>query len=63
MGSLEHSVWIRARPEDVWRTYVDPYRLPEWQTGSPVIADIHGSGDHLAPPIRQPGVREPPGPR
>jgi uncharacterized protein YndB with AHSA1/START domain len=45
MGSLEHSVWIRARPEDVWRTYVDPYRLPEWQTGSPVIADIHGSGD------------------
>ena len=44
MGALEHSVWINARPVDVWRTYVDPARLPEWQTGSPVIADIHGSG-------------------
>lgn len=44
MGALEYSVWIRARPEDVWGTYTDPSRLPEWQTGSPVIADIHGSG-------------------
>ena len=38
MGTHEHSVWIRARPEDVWGTYVDPARLPEWQTGAPVIA-------------------------
>ena len=45
MGALEHSVWINARPVDVWRTYVDPARLPEWQTGSPVIADIDGPGD------------------
>ena len=42
MGILEHSVWIKARPEDVWKAYVDPGRLPEWQTGSPVIADVHG---------------------
>jgi uncharacterized protein YndB with AHSA1/START domain len=33
-----------APPEEVWRTYVDPSRLPEWQTGSPVIADIQGPG-------------------
>lgn len=26
------------------KTYVDPGRLPEWQTGSPVIADVHGKG-------------------
>ncbi|MCU1519338.1 MAG: hypothetical protein JWQ75_4059 [Pseudarthrobacter sp.] len=45
MGALEYSVWINARPEDVWRTYCDPSRLSEWQTGSPVIADIQGSGD------------------
>lgn len=45
MGAIEHSIWINARPVDVWRTYADPSRLPEWQTGSPVIADIHGSGD------------------
>jgi len=45
LGTHEHSVWIRARPEDVWGTYVDPARLPEWQTGAPVIADIHGSAD------------------
>lgn len=42
MGTIEHSVWIKARPEDVWATYVDPSRLPEWQTGSPVIAGIDG---------------------
>lgn len=46
MGILEHSVWIGARPEDVWRIYADPSRLPDWQTGSPVIADIQGAGDY-----------------
>ena len=45
MGTFEHSVWIKARPEDVWTIYVDPSRLPEWQTGSPVIGDVHGKGD------------------
>ena len=45
MGTLEHSVWIKARLEDVWNIYIDPSRLPEWQTGSPVISDVHGKGD------------------
>lgn len=44
MGAHEYSVWIGARPEDVWRTYVDPSRLPEWQTGSPVIENVHDAG-------------------
>jgi uncharacterized protein YndB with AHSA1/START domain len=44
MGALEYSEWIKAPPQDVWRAYVDPSRLPEWQTGGPVIADIQGSG-------------------
>src|SRR5437016_4558613 len=41
----EHSVWIRAMPEEVWRVYVDPSRIPEWQIGSPVIEDVRGAGD------------------
>ena len=45
MGAANWSVWIQARPEDVWRTYVDPARIPDWQTGSPVIEDISGAGD------------------
>jgi uncharacterized protein YndB with AHSA1/START domain len=45
MGVLEHSVWIEAQPEEVWRIYVDPSRIPEWQTGSPVIEDVRGPGD------------------
>ena len=45
MGAASYSVWIQARPEDVWRTYVDPSRIPDWQTGSPVIEDISGAGD------------------
>jgi uncharacterized protein YndB with AHSA1/START domain len=36
---------IHARPVDVWRIYVDPSRIPDWQTGSPVIEDISGAGD------------------
>ena len=45
MGVLEHSVWISARPEQVWPVYTDPLRIPEWQTGSPVILDVRGMGD------------------
>jgi len=44
MGVLEHSVWIGARPEQVWPVYADPLRIPEWQTGSPVILDVQGMG-------------------
>lgn len=42
MGELAYAVWIEAAPELVWRVYVDPYRIPEWQTGNPVIEDAHG---------------------
>ena len=44
MGVLEHSVWISARPEQVWLVYTDPRRIPDWQTGSPVILDVQGTG-------------------
>ena len=42
MGVLEYSVWIKAAPEQVWGTYVDPSRIPDWQTGRPVVEDIRG---------------------
>lgn len=43
MGSSEHAVWIDVAPEVLWRVYADPSRIPEWQTGSPVISELHGS--------------------
>ena len=43
MGVREYSVWIKAAPEQVWRVYVDPTRIPEWQTGKPVIGDVQGA--------------------
>ena len=43
MGVLEYSVWIEAAPEQVWHTYVDPLRLPDWQTGRPAILDVQGA--------------------
>jgi uncharacterized protein YndB with AHSA1/START domain len=42
MGALEYSVWIKAAPIQVWRTYVDPTRIPQWQTGKPTIRDVQG---------------------
>ena len=45
MGAVDYSVWIKASPEQVWRVYVDPSRIPEWQTGSPVIEEVHGSAE------------------
>jgi uncharacterized protein YndB with AHSA1/START domain len=47
MGELAYAVWIDAAPELVWRAYVDPARVPEWQTGKPVIEDAHGSPGEL----------------
>jgi uncharacterized protein YndB with AHSA1/START domain len=47
MGTTDYSVWIEATPEQVWRVYVDPLRIPEWQTGSPTIEEVRGSGDQL----------------
>jgi uncharacterized protein YndB with AHSA1/START domain len=43
VGTLEHAVWIQAPPDAVWSVYADPSRIPEWQTGSPVIEDVRGS--------------------
>ena len=42
MGTVEYSVWIAAAPERVWDIYVDPHRIPAWQTGRPVIQDVQG---------------------
>ena len=42
MGVLDYSIWIAAAPEHVWRIYVEPTRIPEWQTGKPAIRDIQG---------------------
>jgi hypothetical protein len=45
MSAVDYSVWIQASPEQVWQVYIDPSRIPEWQTGSPVIEEIHGPAD------------------
>jgi uncharacterized protein YndB with AHSA1/START domain len=45
MGTVDYSVWIQSSPEEAWRVYADPSQIPEWQTGSPVIEDVHGRGD------------------
>ncbi len=42
MSVVEQSVWVRSDPEQVWRVYADPSRVPDWQTGRPVILDLHG---------------------
>ena len=42
MGSLDISVWIKATPEQVWPIYVDPRRVPDWQTGNPVVSRVEG---------------------
>lgn len=42
MGSMEVSVWIAAPPEQVWRIYVDPRCIPDWQTGKPSVSEIEG---------------------
>lgn len=44
MGTIEHAAWIRARPAAVWVVYADPRRIPQWQTGSPVVEVVHGDG-------------------
>jgi hypothetical protein len=52
MGAVDYSVWIRALPEDVWRVYVDPSRIPQWQTGSPLIEEVHGPADQPGQHLR-----------
>jgi len=43
VGTDEYSIWIEATPAQVWLVYVDPERIPDWQTGRPVIVDVHGA--------------------
>lgn len=43
MGEIVYSVWIKAAPSQVWSTYVDPHRIPRWQTGRPTIETIGGA--------------------
>jgi uncharacterized protein YndB with AHSA1/START domain len=47
MGELAYAIWIDAAPDLVWRVYVDPRRVPEWQTGRPVIEDVHGDAGEV----------------
>jgi uncharacterized protein YndB with AHSA1/START domain len=42
MGLVEYSVWINATPERVWAVYVDPTRIPDWQTGRPSVVSVRG---------------------
>ena len=42
MGGAEFSIWLDATPDQVWWIWADPMRIPEWQTGSPVIEDVEG---------------------
>lgn len=47
MGELAYAVWVAAAPERVWRVYVEPRRIPEWQTGRPVIEDEQGGAGEV----------------
>lgn len=47
MGEFAYSIWIDATPAQVWRTYADPIRIPEWQTGRPVVENVHGDPGHV----------------
>ncbi|WP_457254651.1 SRPBCC family protein [Pedococcus sp. P5_B7] len=42
MSALEYTIWIEATPEQVWLVYADPVRIPDWQTGKPVVAMVQG---------------------
>lgn len=43
VGRAEFSLWLGATPEQVWQIWADPSRIPEWQTGKPVIDDVRGA--------------------
>lgn len=45
MASYRFSTWIDAAPELVWDVFTDLDRIPEWQTGHPVVTDASGHGD------------------
>lgn len=45
MATHRHSVWIDAAPDQVWEIFTDLDRIPEWQTGEPVVFEATGRGD------------------
>lgn len=45
MAKHSYSTWIDASPELVWEVFTDLSRIPEWQTGGPVVTDASGRGD------------------
>jgi uncharacterized protein YndB with AHSA1/START domain len=47
VGAVDYVIWIDAPPDQVWRVYVDPSRIPEWQTGCPVIEEMRGAAGQL----------------
>jgi uncharacterized protein YndB with AHSA1/START domain len=36
---------LQAHPHQVWRLYVNPSRIADWQTGSPLVEDVTWPGD------------------
>ncbi|TMF05047.1 MAG: SRPBCC family protein, partial [Chloroflexi bacterium] len=45
MATHRYSIWIDAKPELVWEIFTEVDRIPEWQTGGPVVTDVSGRGD------------------
>ena len=45
--TAEYAVSIAASPAAVWDVYVDPVRIPDWQTGSPSIEQVDGTAGEL----------------
>ena len=45
MATHRRSVWIHAAPDQVWGVFTDLDRIPEWQTGGPVVTEATGRGD------------------
>ena len=45
MATHRYSIWIDAKPELVWEIFTELDRIPEWQTGGPVVTDVSGRGD------------------
>ncbi len=45
MATHRYSIWIDAAPELVWEIFTNLDRIPEWQTGDPVVTDVSGKGD------------------
>ena len=45
MATHRYSIWIDAPPDLVWEIFTDLERIPEWQTGDPLVTDVSGRGD------------------